>query len=63
MNYALKEGSSFATLMGDTKSASAYTDTANAIMSTLYNDHWNGQYVLEDVSRTKVRAMCASLGF
>ncbi len=53
MKYAMKVGSDFAASMGDSVASNNYANTLASINSTLYNDHWNGNFVLEDVSRTK----------
>lgn len=52
MKKAMLLGAEFATQMGDKDSASAYTSTANAIDSTLYKNHWDGQAVFEAKGRT-----------
>lgn len=55
MKKAMGMGADFADMMGDSATSSSYGNTEQKINSTLYNDHWTGSYVIEDVSRTKVR--------
>jgi hypothetical protein len=37
-------------MMGDSASATAYTNTAAAVLATIY-PHWNGYYVQESTNR------------
>jgi len=57
MKKAMTMGADFADMMGDTSSASSYAATRDRLLSTLYNDHWNGAYVLEATSRTQDSAV------
>eukprot|EP01006_Ploeotia_vitrea_P032267 TRINITY_DN64532_c0_g1_i3.p1 TRINITY_DN64532_c0_g1~~TRINITY_DN64532_c0_g1_i3.p1 ORF type:complete len:227 (-),score=3.77 TRINITY_DN64532_c0_g1_i3:46-726(-) len=45
-------GADFATKMGDDETAALYTSTAEAINSTLYNNHWDGKAIYEAEGRT-----------
>jgi len=57
MKKALLLGADFAEAMGDSASASAYKSTMQAINSTLYSAHYNGEYVQECTSRTRDSAV------
>lgn len=57
MKKAMIVGADFATKMGDTASATTYTNMMHTINSTLYNDHWNGGFVQECASRTRDSAV------
>lgn len=52
MKKAMILGADFAKKMGDTDAASSYTATAQAIDSTLYQNHWTGSAVIEHTGRT-----------
>lgn len=52
MRKAMLMGEKFATEMGDSTSANAYKATAEQIESTLYNNHWTGDAVIEHTGRT-----------
>jgi glucoamylase len=51
MKKALLMGAKFASSMGDSASASTYTNIANTINSSLYSKHWNGVFVQESAAR------------
>ena len=57
MKKAMLVGAQFASAMGDSASASAYTSTMQAINSTLYSSHYNGGFVQECASRTRDSAV------
>jgi hypothetical protein len=57
MKKALIAGAAFATSMGDSASAAAYTSTMQAINATLYSSHWTGAFVQETTSRTRDTAV------
>lgn len=52
MKKSMLLGATFAKKMGDSSSASSYTNTASAIDSTLYKNHWTGTAVIEASGRT-----------
>eukprot|EP01006_Ploeotia_vitrea_P032266 TRINITY_DN64532_c0_g1_i2.p1 TRINITY_DN64532_c0_g1~~TRINITY_DN64532_c0_g1_i2.p1 ORF type:complete len:516 (-),score=19.61 TRINITY_DN64532_c0_g1_i2:46-1593(-) len=52
MKKAMILGADFATKMGDDETAALYTSTAEAINSTLYNNHWDGKAIYEAEGRT-----------
>jgi len=52
MKKAMLLGANFASQMGDSSSASTYANTAKAIDSSLYKNHWTGTAVIESNSRT-----------
>jgi len=56
-------GAQFASDMGDATSASKYSETETALRNSLYDDHYdsNGEYIFEDVSRTKDSAVIVGL--
>jgi glucoamylase len=57
MKKAMLMGAEFAKRMGDTSSASVYTNTAAAINASLYKNHFNGAYVQESNSRPQDSAV------
>ncbi len=60
MKKALILGSKFARSMGDTTSATAYDNAMYAINATLYNNHYNGNYVQECTTRLQDGAVILS---
>lgn len=57
MKKAMIVGAEFAQAMGDSSSASAYTNAMQHINSTLYSAHYNGAFVQECASRTRDSAV------
>ena len=54
MKKAMLVGADFAKAMGDDDTAATYAATAASIDATLYDSHYNGEYVLETSAREKV---------
>lgn len=57
MKKAMLLGADFANQMGDSASASAYSNMAKTLNSNLYSNHWNGAYVQETNSRPQDSAV------
>ncbi len=57
MKKAMIVGAAFANQMGDSATAQKYLDTMRTINGTLYNNHYNGKYVLESNGRTQDSAV------
>lgn len=57
MKKAMFVGANFATQMGDSASAKSYLDTLSTLNSTLYETHFNGEFVQECNSRTRDSAV------
>jgi len=53
MKKAMLLGADFAKTMGDDATAATYAATAASIDATLYDSHFNGDYVLETTAREK----------
>lgn len=52
MKKAMLLGAKFATSMGDSSSASKYSQTASSIDASLYKNHWTGSAVIEASTKT-----------
>lgn len=51
----------FASQLGDPVSSRAYLNLAMSINATIYEGHWNGQYIFEDVNRLQDAAVICAL--
>ena len=57
MKKAMIVGAEFATQMGDSTAAASYTQTMQTLNASLYNDHYNGEFVQECGARTRDSAV------